>query len=167
MRLLKLNLGSGYCVKDGFENLDAVHGHMLPGYLSRYPNGCADLIFSEHFIEHLTWEDGLALAKECRRIIRPGTGRIQFACPDLRIVAERYLAGTLGIWGGEGAWNPKTPAVMINQSFRAWGHLYLYDEPEMRRLFEEAGFSHIERRERFPECLRADFGDLYVEAWVA
>lgn len=163
---MKLNLGSGYYQKEGFENLDAVFGHHLPGYLSRYGNASFDLIFSEHFIEHLTWDEGLALAKECRRILRPVTGRLQFSCPDLRIVAERYLSGTLGVWGGPGGWNPETPAVMINQSFHAWGHQYLYDEPEMRRLLSLAGFTNIERRPRFAECLRADFGDLYVEAWT-
>ena len=159
--MIRLNLGSGFHVKPGWDNLDAVFGHMLPGALSRYATGSVAEVFSEHFIEHLTWEQGLALMRECRRVLAPD-GALRFSCPDLRKLVQRYLEGRIRDYGG--AWLPESPCAMLNEGLRAWGHQYLYDAPELERLARAAGFSRVQFTDRHQECLRYDFGDLYLLA---
>ena len=54
---------------EGFQNLDLVLGHRLPECLYKIPAGAVSLIRSEHFIEHLTFEEGLALTRELTVIL--------------------------------------------------------------------------------------------------
>lgn len=158
---MKLNLGSGHYRLEGFENLDAIFGDVLPEALRRYPDQSVELVRSEHFIEHLNWSHAVELVRECHRVLRPG-GLLRFSCPDLRIVAERYLKGQIDCYGG--GWTPETPAQMMNEAMTAWGHRYQYDAPEMERLLRLGGFKRIRFCERFEDCLRHNFGDLYAEA---
>src|SRR6266850_3689498 len=45
-------------------------------------HGSAEFIFHEHFLEHLTVQEGLALLRECHRLLMPG-GVLRVAMPDL------------------------------------------------------------------------------------
>jgi hypothetical protein len=61
---------------------------------------------------------------------------------------------------------------MLNEALHLWGHQFVYDEPELTRLFEQAGFTDIRRmnwRESdIPEFVgletRPYLGDLILEA---
>jgi predicted SAM-dependent methyltransferase len=63
---------------------------------------------------------------------------------------------------------------MVNEGMRLWGHVFLYDEPELFSLLRECGFSDIRRvkwgESDHPELRglesRPDFADLIVEARV-
>jgi predicted SAM-dependent methyltransferase len=156
--MVRLHLGSGSVLKDGWQNLDAMYGDMLPGCLKRYADNSVDEIFSEHFIEHLTFEDALATLKECRRILKPGAA-VRISCPDLRKLIGYYLEGNIRAYA-EG-WLPVSPCAMVNEGMRLWGHTYVYDGPEMLRLAALAGFSDSSLTEKHAECVRHDFGDLY------
>lgn len=159
--MIRLNLGSGYYKMEGWENLDAVYGHILPGALRRYSTGSVAEIFSEHFIEHLKWRDALEVMRECRRVLHPD-GVLRLSCPDLRALVDRYLQGKLREYGG--AWLPETACAMMNEGMREWGHLYMYDQPELERLARLAGFTRVQFTERHAHCLRYNFGDLYLLA---
>jgi SAM-dependent methyltransferase len=58
----------------------------------RFPleDGSFDWIYSEHFIEHLSPEQGVEWLQEVRRLLRPG-GHARITTPDLR----RYVTGYL------------------------------------------------------------------------
>src|SRR5205814_992975 len=55
------------------------------------PDASFDFVFSEHMLEHLSYEEGLACLRECRRVLRPG-GRIRIATPSLERLARLYDA---------------------------------------------------------------------------
>ena len=47
------------------------------------------LVFGEHVIEHLEFDEAAAMLRECQRILRPG-GRIRLATPDLAQIIALY-----------------------------------------------------------------------------
>lgn len=133
------------------------------------PDGSIDFVYSEHFIEHLTLADGAALLAECRRVLGPG-GVVRLSTPDLRVLAERYLAGDVREWHDLG-WEPATPCDLLNEGLRSWGHCYVYDEPKLLAALRAAGFADAARRpwgrsDHGPLTgleTRPDHGDLIVE----
>ena len=169
-------LGSGNAPLPGWLNVD-LEGPVdlrldLRGPLT-LRSGSVRWLYSEHLIEHLTLEDGLALLRECRRVLHED-GVLRFAAPDLDALVEAY----------RGAWREQdwvqwpghewidSPARMLNTAFRAWGHQYLYDAEELQQRLREAGFSHTrvctagesEHGELAGLETRAD-SKLVVEAW--
>lgn len=159
---MKLNLGSGFCTLEGYQNIDLVFGHRLPGYLRAFGDGTVDVIHSEHFLEHLLLDDAITLLKECRRIIKPD-GVVRISVPDLRVLVNKYLENRLTDYGG--AWLPVSPAALMNEGMRAWGHQYMYDQAELERVLRLAGFTRVEFSPTpHPETLRFNFGDLYAVA---
>src|SRR4051812_41800883 len=72
----KLQLGAGGIVYPGWLNTDIEPG---PGkvYLDAtkpFPisDGAIQYIFGEHVIEHLSYDDGLLMLRECYRVLAPG-----------------------------------------------------------------------------------------------
>lgn len=147
---MKLNLGCGADRKPGWINIDgdrttaADMFHDLSKGLP-FGNDTADFIYAEHFLEHLSRADGVRFLAECRRVLKPG-GVIRISMPDLREFVRLYQAASRGnpealkIWESAG-WIPKTPAQMMNEEFRNWGHQFIYDWSETRSVFLEAGFN--------------------------
>lgn len=148
---LRLHLGCGPNKFPGWVNVDVEEAYEpdLVHDLSRglpVDDGTVELIYSEHFWEHLRLDHGVRLMAECRRALRPG-GVLRIAMPDLAEVVRRYL----GDWRGE-AWiqNPAynwidTPARMINACFREWGHQYLYDAHDLEHRLRGVGFTEVRR----------------------
>jgi predicted SAM-dependent methyltransferase len=107
------------------------------------PNESCRLIYSEHFLEHLSVEQGVAFLAHCHRLLRRG-GILRVAMPSLEAAVQHYQAGT---WRDQ-AWlqlpenqSIQTGAEMLNVFFRSWGHQWIYDRAELHRRLAEAGFS--------------------------
>jgi predicted SAM-dependent methyltransferase len=110
-------------------------------------------IFSEHCLEHFDAEDGLALLRECHRVLEPG-GRIRIVVPDGELYLRRYVAA---MEPGGGTAEPLpfaerdrlagayTPMLSVNRIFGRFGHRFIYDYPTLRHVLEVAGFTGIER----------------------
>jgi predicted SAM-dependent methyltransferase len=145
----RLHLGCGPRVLPGWGNLDLDGG---PGSI-RYDltetlpkaDGSVRFIYSEHFIEHLPRELGLRLLGECRRVLRED-GVLRVSTPDLRFLVEEYRDGRVTEWNDMG-WVPATPCRLLNESMRLWGHVFLYDEPELLSALTQAGFTRLKRVE--------------------
>lgn len=150
-RPYKLHMGCGRNVLPGWLNLDlepAVDGVIAWDMRYRLPleDGSAVLIHNEHFLEHLTPDEGLDFLRECRRLLAPD-GVLRIAMPDLHELVRKY-------WEEDWRDQPviklhhlewiKTRAEMINVGFRNWGHKWNYDREELHRRLEEAGFHRIE-----------------------
>ena len=154
-RGLKLNLGCGAHVLEGWVNVDAVRrpGVDLAQDLRRplpLDDGSASLVFSHHVLEHLHYPDeALALLRECRRVLEPD-GWLRVVVPDLDFYARSYTDGPEGharLREMVGVTAPlDTPAEALNQGLRLGeGHLFAYDAETLAGLLRLAGFSRVER----------------------
>lgn len=171
--MIRINAGCGANIKEGWHNLDIEPNHgvtvcdltkMLP-----FSNASVDVVFSEHAIEHFTFEQGAAMFREFARVLRPG-GYLRVATPDLRVLAYHYLRGELQ-WAESVGWLPVTACQMLNGGLRMWGHQHVYDEDELKMLFASVGFTakRVKPRESEHEALRGlecrpDLDDLVLEA---
>ncbi|NDE17198.1 methyltransferase domain-containing protein [bacterium] len=132
--------------------------------------GSVDGVYFEHFIEHLSLEEGRRLLAECRRLLAPG-GVVRISTPDLVTLVRKYLEGDVREWADMG-WEPKTPCDLLNEGMRNWFHLYVYDEVKLSAELVTAGFRGIVRcrwgeSTHKPLCgleTRPDHGDLILEA---
>ena len=179
----KLHIGAGWNQLPGWLNtdleptsrglvfLDATQPFPLPSESFTH-------VFSEHMIEHVSFDGGLAMLRECRRVLLPG-GRIRIATPDLtRLIAmfgshkadlqERYLDFA------KEQYFPEIPVrnecVLLNVFVRAWGHQFVYDPPTLQKSLELAGFTDIAwcsvGHSDDPElCGRERHGDRIGEQW--
>lgn len=102
--LVKLNIGSFTTMFfRHWENIDAVDVSQFAahyGYHYRHHDvrnglphatGTVDLIFAHHFLEHLSYAEGLTFLRECRRVLK-STGALRLAVPDAETLAEFYVA---------------------------------------------------------------------------
>ena len=98
-------------------------------------------VFAEHFIEHLSYEDGSAFMRECRRILRDD-GVLRLSTPNLDWVWMTHYH--FGSWPDEAL--PVADCFAINKAFRAWGHQFLYNLQTLTATLQRAGFARIDSR---------------------
>ena len=163
---MKLHLGCGSNYIEGWLNVDLdspvadVHVD-LRGSLP-YNDQSVDFIFNEHFLEHITREEGIAFLCECRRVLKQ-QGVIRVCTPDLRWLVAQYISGKLDEWEDVG-WVPETSCRLINEGVSFWGHQFVYDLPELLTALREVGFSEIRqvfhRESTYPELV-----DLECRPW--
>jgi predicted SAM-dependent methyltransferase len=113
---LKVNIGCGTSGIEGWVNIDNSPSILLsrlplgrrifrtpdwPRDVRRadvrkrlpFPDSSVSCIYSSHTFEHFTYEESLAVARECFRVLRPG-GILRIVVPDLGIMVRDYLADT-------------------------------------------------------------------------
>jgi predicted SAM-dependent methyltransferase len=169
----RLHLACGTNVMPGWANVDlegprAVIKLDLTAPLP-VPDDTLEAVYSEHFIEHIERAQAQRLLAECHRVLKPG-GVLRISTPDLRTIVDHYVAGRVDFWH-DMHWRPETPARMLNESMREWGHRFLYDADELLAALRAAGFQRVERQawraSAHPdlaglEC-RPDHGELIYE----
>lgn len=151
----KLQLGAGGNDPAGWLNTDIepTGNQVYLDATKRYPfaDGSFHYVFSEHMIEHVSWDGGMAMLRECYRILAKG-GKMRIITPNLtkfvRLLGDEtdaevqlFTAAKLRLHG----W-PDTPirgAYIFNRQVRDWGHLFLYDSKALRKSLEVAGFKQI------------------------
>lgn len=119
------------------------------------PNNTFNYVFSEHTIEHLGYQEGTGMIKECFRILKPG-GRIRMATPDLQKILEidanaaksptqeKYIR-----WITDNFINSDhvyLESLVVNNAFTNWGHNFIYDEKTLTKILKDTGFVKIERQ---------------------
>lgn len=165
---LKLHIGCGTNYIDGWINIDNNSDKNIKKldfmWDLRNPlpfrENSVDFVYNEHFLEHLTAEEGIKALQEFKNILKPG-GVLRVAMPDLEDVINIYLNPD---WKEEqkdffkkyGLDFIKTRAEQININFRWWGHKWLYDWEELDRRLKEAGFINIKRCRLY----ESDYSDL-------
>jgi predicted SAM-dependent methyltransferase len=148
---LKLHVGCGRVRLEGWVNIDRSGKHLdvkcdvrkgLP-----YRDDSVALIYNEHFLEHLTCEEGLAVLREFHRVLKPG-GVVRIATPDLDYLVAKYASEDWRKqnWILNGRGEIQTRAEMLNICFHDWGHQYLYNAEELERRLRQVGFAAIVRQ---------------------
>lgn len=152
-----LHLGCGGAILDDWLNTDrdpapgAAHLDVTRPF--PLPSGSFDRVLCEHVIEHIPLTAGRRMLSECARVLRSG-GRIRVSTPDLERLAglcagvvdaggERYAAWSAASFVPDGVGSPA--ALTLNNTMRAWGHCFLYDEATLARALRDVGFQRVER----------------------
>jgi predicted SAM-dependent methyltransferase len=170
---LKLNFGSGRNHKSGWVNIDLKLGADLRLDLREdipLRDGVAQIIYSEHFFEHLDYpRDAKHFLGECFRILRSG-GLFSVGVPDTAWPLREYGAnGDRYLKSVERfGWHPpwcKTFLEHINYHFRQDNeHRFAYDFVTLQGALVDSGFSKVEQRDFDPSLDSEDrkVGTLYV-----
>ncbi len=171
---LKLHLACGEVYKDGWVNIDLTPGiadacldlrRQLP-----FPNDSCDEVYSEHFLEHLSYpHDAVKFLSELKRILKPG-GRAITSVPDTEWPMKSYAEGKQSEYFriAKEKYHPADCTTMmehLNYHFRQSGeHLFAYDEETLVKVLEQAGFTNNQPRAFDPSMDSASRhpGSLYV-----
>lgn len=133
------------------EAMDGTHYYYMrhnAEELLPFASHSVSLVYSEHFIEHVSRPIALFWLQEIRRIIKP-LGGLRVTTPDLELYVEGYRDPEKRFYNyqrdfllGVGSTNlPKTKAFIFNQLFYYWEHKWIYDFEEIKSFLMEAGFS--------------------------
>ncbi len=150
--VVRLNLGCGDKILDGFINVDVVEARAgkKPDVicdlhdLSSFEDNYADEILAVHVIEHFWQWEVVDILKEWTRVLKPG-GKMILECPNLLSAAEEFLknpeeaalggpTGQRSMWVfyGDPAW--KDP-LMIHR----WG----YTPRSLATVMHKAGLKNL------------------------
>jgi SAM-dependent methyltransferase len=125
-----------------FQQVNVTHG--LP-----WPTQTIDAVHSSHMIEHLSFEEGLRLLKEIRRVIKP-TGVVRVLVPDAEELMRRYDNTVNDTYLGDKldefdeispeCESRKTACGKLWELLMGGGHKAIYDAQTLLALFAEAKF---------------------------
>jgi len=153
----RLHVGCGQEAIAGWINVDI---RELPGVdrvvdvTEGLPYSDLAAIYAEHFLEHLSLEQGLAFLRECRRALTPD-GVLRLSTPNLDwVYATHYRPER---WSSDR--ESLVDCMQLNRAFRGWGHRFLYNRPTLAAAFSSAGFSGITFH-RYGESDRPDLANL-------
>jgi predicted SAM-dependent methyltransferase len=153
-----LQIGGGKSYIDGWMNADIIYGDVYIDATRTLPipDKSIDFIFAEHFIEHLSYEDGLKLIQECYRVLRPN-GVLRIATPSFEGLLHVYQNSNPEVKSAEvvsrheklyrsGAEAGITNCHFFNEFFRMWGHNFIYDFETLNDVLQKVGFKNIQSR---------------------
>jgi SAM-dependent methyltransferase len=169
----KLHIGCGNNIKPGWINIDLGDFADIRLDLREpmpFPDASATVIYSEHFFEHLSFEEGTRFLRESFRVLIPG-GLVSIGVPDAESTLRLYASGDREEWlRVRHLWHPEwcnTQMHSVNYVFRQSGeHKYAYDFETLVAELKDCGFVNIRRRDWDPTLdleARRD-GTLYVDA---
>jgi len=159
---MRLNVGCGDYLLDGFVNLDAdpatpadVHADAMV-YLRDCPDATFAEVYAGHFLEHLAPEGAQRFLAECYRVLAPG-GACAIVVPDTYEVLRRYVARRDECVPIEGKWWNLSDldavcAAFLYSPIQPTPHRWSYDIDTLARAMRAAGFMRLRQidRERDP-----------------
>ena len=154
-RIRKLQLGAGSSRLAGWLNTDIEPGEGL-AYLDAtkpfpFEDGSIHYIFSEHVIEHLTYEEGKAMMAEAHRVLAPG-GKMRISTPNLtrfiELFDENPSEAARDYLVGKRKWHewpdePNAAAIILNLQMSSWGHKFMYDVQTLGASLQRVGFRNV------------------------
>ena len=149
-----MQMGCAYSPLEGWYNCDLFTLSRKVNYINatkRLPiaDNTFQNVFTEHFIEHLSLEQGRFFFHEAYRIMKPG-GVIRTATPNVQFLFDLYNKKTKShekyIEWCTKKYFPKElvhPVNVINNMFYGYGHRFIYDPEFMQEILKECGFKSI------------------------
>ncbi len=113
-----------------------------------WSDGSVDIIYTSHTLEHFSKEEGLALLKECRRVLKKD-GIVRVIVPDLKYHVLEYTSGnvkgddfikSLGVLYTAKEGFLKKLLLPITQ----FPHRCMYDTETLVQVLQSLGFSATE-----------------------
>jgi predicted SAM-dependent methyltransferase len=137
----RLHIGCGRSAIPGWVNVDQFP---LPG-VDRVldvgeglPFANVSFLYAEHFLEHLSLQEGLAFLRGCRRALAPA-GVIRLSTPNLDWVMETHYR--LRQWVSDQ--EALEDCLKMNRAFHGWGHQFLYNRQTLAVSLSAAGFARV------------------------
>ena len=175
-----MNLGSGPRGLDSPEwlNLDGfpektVHYMCDFGRPIPVPASSLDGIFTEHVVEHFTYEQARVLLSQCRDMLKQG-GVIRIIVPDGRKFLKCYFEEPERILEYKECSTPHAIEAVNAWFYQRFEHQFIYDADMLRHLLLEIGFrsaeqvsfgnTSTERKELVLDDSKYAWESLYVEA---
>jgi predicted SAM-dependent methyltransferase len=147
-----IELGSGGHLLPGWVHTDLnAMDHVLPLDVTQaFPidDQAFDYVYSEHMIEHVTFEQGRAMIRECFRIMKGGA-IIRIVTPSIGFLIRLFSQDRSELENKYIEWATKQfvpnapiplPSFVFNNFVRQWGHQFIYDRATLRYVLSEAGF---------------------------
>jgi predicted SAM-dependent methyltransferase len=149
---VKLHLGCGTLYKKGWINIDSNSENNIDKIDINWDlsiplpinKPIVDFIYHEHFIEHLTYQQGQTFLKYVYKLLKIG-GVMRIACPDLDYIIDGYIKNNWRQQPWVEQYNYqwlKSRCEMINVSLTYWGHRYVYNKEDLVRALVESGFDN-------------------------
>ncbi len=162
----RVQVGSGTVSRPGWLNTDV-------GWRARYwldigkplpfPDHSVAAIFSEHVVEHVPPATVAYFLGEAFRVLVPG-GIIRILTPDAEAHAREYIARSaqahalLERHAKLGRYS-RRPVDILNLTFLAHGHVYIWDEESLGDALCAVGFQQV-RRYRVGESADPELADM-------
>jgi predicted SAM-dependent methyltransferase len=152
----KLHIGGGWRRLDGWLNTDI---ELIPDVMRMdatqsfpFADDTFQHVYAEHMIEHVPYQKGIGMLRECHRVMREG-GVIRLITPDLAAIIGLYKSEPCADQQEYLQWfcrtfvqeAPANAVSVINAMFRQWGHQFIYDEQTLADAMRTAGFASIKR----------------------
>ena len=169
----KLDIGGGYRPgSNGWLTVDTSRECDLYWDLREgipFPDATVDAIYSSHLFEHLSFDEGQSLMRECLRALRPGA-TFSIAVPNARLYIEGYL-GLREIPADYFAWTPAyhgTSSIdAVNYiAYMAGEHRAMFDQESLVARLRLAGFADARPRDFDPstDLAERDYESIYAIA---
>ncbi|HEV7766661.1 MAG TPA: hypothetical protein VGQ76_16795 [Thermoanaerobaculia bacterium] len=140
----RLHIGCGPQALAGWTNID-LEQHpgvdMVLDVRRGLPFRNVRYVFAEHFLEHLTYDEGYRFLKECRASLADG-GVLRLSTPNLDWTVRTQYALIPAAAGREGV----DACFAVNKAFRGWGHQFLYNAATLEATLLAAGFAEVRLR---------------------
>lgn len=136
-----------------------------------FPDESIHKIYSSHFFEHLSFQEGQHFLDECLRVLSPG-GEFSVCVPNARLYVEAYMSNTdldedLFFGFKPEAYNNTTKIDYLNYTAYMDGdHKYMFDENNLIHILESKGMKNVQLREFDPsiDLKERDFESIYATA---
>lgn len=174
---MKLHLGSGRNLKDGYINIDAyVQGEGITNldiFNLPYADCSVDEILAEHLVEHIKFKDEEVFWRECYRLLKHG-GKLTCETPDMEWLCknfiegiddfkEFYKVGSVDHYFGNKTstnqrWGIITTHFFGNQNGEGQYHYNAYTDLKMKRIAQIVGFKNCVVTSKFNKGAQAIIG---------
>ena len=144
---LKLHIGSGSDIKEGYVNIDEFNPKAdlrRPIQALAYPDGTVERIEGYMVLEHLSPSDARAFLRNAYRMLQSG-GMLVLEVPDLAKVCQLILVFAndpehleKGVFGLRGIFGEPTPHMTLGD-YHKWG----YTPALAEKMVRDAGFAQV------------------------
>jgi len=160
-RALRIELGEPAAGRNGWITIDVTETCDLCWDLRQgvpFPDACLEAIYSSHFLEHLSYDEGHSLLRECLRTLKPG-GAFSICVPNARLYIEAYLNQREipnSYYAYTPAYHATTAIDAVNYvAYMAGTHKHMFDEEHLLHVLRAAGFADVRSREMDPDLDQA------------